>query len=71
MEETLSSTLARVSSTLTGLYNGILGQTQSQARLNVIASYDQSNELFKVISHTPVAETNSNHRSSRRSYPKK
>ncbi|KAG5221483.1 cfs1 protein [Salix suchowensis] len=47
MEETLSSTLARVSSTLTGLYNGILGQTQSQARLNVIASYDQSNELFK------------------------
>ena len=25
-----------------------LGQSRSQARLNVIASYDQSNELFKV-----------------------
>ncbi|KAL0949084.1 hypothetical protein HGRIS_009176 [Hohenbuehelia grisea] len=47
MEDTLSSTLARVSSTITGLYNGFLGQTQSQARLNAIASYDQSNELFK------------------------
>ncbi|KAF8659523.1 hypothetical protein AX16_001822 [Volvariella volvacea WC 439] len=47
MEETLSSVVARVSSALSGLYNSFLGQTRSQARLNAIASYDQSNELFK------------------------
>lgn len=47
MEDTLSSTVARVSSALSGLYNSFLGQTRSQARLNAIASYDQSNELFK------------------------
>ncbi|KAF8628152.1 hypothetical protein AX17_006022 [Amanita inopinata Kibby_2008] len=47
MEETLSSTVQRVSSALSGLYNSFLGQTRSQARLNAIASYDQSNELFK------------------------
>ena len=48
MEFTLSSTVARLSSALSGLYNSFLGQTRSQARLNAIASYDQSNELFKV-----------------------
>lgn len=48
MELTLSSTLAKVSSTLSSLYNSFLGQSRSQARLNAIASYDQSNELFKV-----------------------
>jgi hypothetical protein len=48
MEYTLSSTAARFSSTISGLYNSFLGQSHSQARLNVIASYDQSNELFKV-----------------------
>ncbi|KAF9057318.1 cyclopropane-fatty-acyl-phospholipid synthase [Panaeolus papilionaceus] len=47
MESTLSSTAAKISSAVTGLYNRILGQTRSQARLNAIASYDQSNELFK------------------------
>ncbi|KAJ7477247.1 cyclopropane-fatty-acyl-phospholipid synthase [Mycena galericulata] len=47
MEATLSSTVAKISSTVSGLYNSFLGQTRSQARLNVIASYDQSNELFK------------------------
>lgn len=47
MENTLSSTLARISSALSALYNSFLGQTISQARLNAIASYDQSNELFK------------------------
>ncbi|KAF8075904.1 cyclopropane-fatty-acyl-phospholipid synthase [Lyophyllum atratum] len=47
MEDTLSSTVARVSSALSSLYNSFLGQTRSQARLNAIASYDQSNELFK------------------------
>ncbi|KAJ7067846.1 cyclopropane-fatty-acyl-phospholipid synthase [Mycena amicta] len=47
MEATLSSTVSKISSAVSALYNGILGQTRSQARLNVIASYDQSNELFK------------------------
>jgi len=47
MEATLSSTVAKISSTVSGLYNSFLGQTRSNARLNVIASYDQSNELFK------------------------
>lgn len=48
MEDTLSSTVAKVSSAISSLYNNFLGQTHSQARLNAIASYDQSNELFKV-----------------------
>ncbi|PFH50564.1 hypothetical protein AMATHDRAFT_60838, partial [Amanita thiersii Skay4041] len=47
MQETLSSTVQRISSALSGLYNSFLGQTRSQSRLNAIASYDQSNELFK------------------------
>lgn len=47
MEATLSSTVAKISSTVSGLYNSFLGQSRSNARLNVIASYDQSNELFK------------------------
>jgi len=48
MENTLSSMVVRVTSAVTSLYNNLLGQTRSQARLNAIASYDQSNELFKV-----------------------
>lgn len=48
MESTLSSTVAKMSSAVTSLFNSFLGQTKSQARLNAIASYDQSNELFKV-----------------------
>jgi cyclopropane-fatty-acyl-phospholipid synthase len=44
----LSSTLTRVTSAISGLSNAFFGQTQLQARLNAIASYDQSNELFKV-----------------------
>jgi hypothetical protein len=48
MADTLSSTVAQVSSAISGLYNSFLGQTRSQARINAIASYDQSNELFKV-----------------------
>jgi len=51
MEETLSSTVARVTSAVTGFSNRFIGQTKSQARLNAIASYDQSNELFKVRIH--------------------
>jgi cyclopropane-fatty-acyl-phospholipid synthase len=57
MQETLSSTVAKISSAISSLYNSFLGQTRSQARLNAIASYDQSNELFKVnlsrVSPTP------------------
>lgn len=44
----LSSAVGRISSVLSGLTNAVFGQTRSQARLNAIASYDQSNELFKV-----------------------
>ncbi|KJA21711.1 hypothetical protein HYPSUDRAFT_140338 [Hypholoma sublateritium FD-334 SS-4] len=47
MENTLSSAVARISSAISSTYNCFLGQTRSQARLNAIASYDQSNELFK------------------------
>ncbi|KAF5321236.1 hypothetical protein D9619_001160 [Psilocybe cf. subviscida] len=47
MENTLSSTVAKISSAVSSAYNCFLGQTRSQARLNAIASYDQSNELFK------------------------
>ncbi|KAJ3738912.1 cyclopropane-fatty-acyl-phospholipid synthase [Lentinula detonsa] len=52
MEETLSSSFARFSSAASGLYNSFFGQTKNQARLNAIASYDQSNTLFKAfLSH--------------------
>ena len=44
----ISSLYSRVASALSGLRNAFFGQTRSRARLNVIASYDQSNELFKV-----------------------
>ncbi|KIY45166.1 putative cyclopropane fatty acid synthase [Fistulina hepatica ATCC 64428] len=47
MEDSLSSIVSRISSTVSGFYNGLVGQSLTQARLNVIASYDQSNELFK------------------------
>ncbi|KNZ75952.1 Cyclopropane-fatty-acyl-phospholipid synthase [Termitomyces sp. J132] len=47
MEYTFSSIVARASAAFSGFYNSFLGQTRSQARLNAIASYDQSNELFK------------------------
>ncbi|KAI0919857.1 hypothetical protein AcV5_001814 [Taiwanofungus camphoratus] len=43
----ISSSFSRVTSALSGVSNAFLGQTRSRARLNVIASYDQSNELFK------------------------
>ncbi|KAF8131169.1 Mycolic acid cyclopropane synthetase-domain-containing protein [Boletus edulis] len=42
-----SSTFSRLTSAISGLSNAFLGQTRSRARLNAIASYDQSNELFK------------------------
>ena len=52
MEFTLSSAAVRISSALSSIYNSFLGQTRSQAQLNAIVSYDQSNELFKVCSTT-------------------
>jgi cyclopropane-fatty-acyl-phospholipid synthase len=46
--DNLTSAVSRVTSAISGLSNAFLGQTRSKARLNAIASYDQSNELFKV-----------------------
>ncbi|KAL1942217.1 hypothetical protein VTO73DRAFT_6281 [Trametes versicolor] len=43
----VSSVYARVLAAASGLRNAFFGQTRSRARLNAIASYDQSNELFK------------------------
>ncbi|THH30815.1 hypothetical protein EUX98_g3372 [Antrodiella citrinella] len=50
----LSSAVGRVSSVLSALSNAMFGQTRSQARLNAIASYDQSNELFKAFLSTEM-----------------
>jgi cyclopropane-fatty-acyl-phospholipid synthase len=44
----MSSTLHKVASTLSGWSNAFFGQTLGRARLNAMASYDQSNELFRV-----------------------
>ncbi|OBZ73209.1 Tuberculostearic acid methyltransferase UfaA1 [Grifola frondosa] len=43
----LTSMYGRIAAALSGLRNAFFGQTRSRARLNAIASYDQSNELFK------------------------
>ncbi|KAI0654338.1 cyclopropane-fatty-acyl-phospholipid synthase [Cubamyces menziesii] len=43
----VSSLYSRLAAAFSGLRNAFFGQTRSRARLNVIASYDQSNELFK------------------------
>ena len=43
----MSSFVNKIVSALSGLSIGFTGQTKSKARLNAIASYDQSNELFK------------------------
>ncbi|KAJ8595054.1 cyclopropane-fatty-acyl-phospholipid synthase [Rhizopogon salebrosus TDB-379] len=45
--DNLSSAISRITSAISGVSNAFLGQTRSKARLNAIASYDQSNELFK------------------------
>lgn len=50
----LSSTFDRIASTLSSWMTAFLGQTLSRARLNAMASYDQSNELFKVGFLLPV-----------------
>ena len=44
----ISSLYSRLAAALSGLRNAFFGQTRARARLNVIASYDQSNELFQV-----------------------
>ncbi|KAI0052621.1 cyclopropane-fatty-acyl-phospholipid synthase [Auriscalpium vulgare] len=44
---TSTSIFARITSAVTSVSNALLGQTRANARLNAIASYDQSNELFK------------------------
>ncbi|TRM68154.1 cyclopropane fatty acid synthase [Schizophyllum amplum] len=54
MERSLSSTFSRLSSATSALYNGLMGQTRANSRLNVIASYDQSNELFKAFLSTEM-----------------
>ncbi|EIN10178.1 cyclopropane fatty acid synthase [Punctularia strigosozonata HHB-11173 SS5] len=43
----LSSGINKITSALSGLSNALFGQTLSQSRLNVIAAYDQSNDLFQ------------------------
>ncbi|KAG9317067.1 Mycolic acid cyclopropane synthetase-domain-containing protein [Chiua virens] len=49
-----SSAFTRITSAISGLSNAFLGQTRSRARLNAIASYDQSNELFKAFLSTEM-----------------
>jgi hypothetical protein len=44
----LTSVFKRLNLAVSGLYSAFFGQTLAQSRLNVVASYDQSNELFKV-----------------------
>ncbi|KAH9049209.1 Mycolic acid cyclopropane synthetase-domain-containing protein, partial [Lactarius deliciosus] len=43
----LNSVFKRISSAVSGVYIALFGQTLTQARLNCVAGYDQSNELFK------------------------
>ena len=43
----LGSMFCRFSAVVSGLYNAFFGQSLTRARLNVMESYDQSNDLFK------------------------
>ncbi|KAH9012925.1 Mycolic acid cyclopropane synthetase-domain-containing protein [Lactarius pseudohatsudake] len=43
----LNSVFKRLSSAVSGVYIALFGQTLTQARLNCVAGYDLSNELFK------------------------
>lgn len=43
----LGSRLCRFTAVVSGLYNAFFGQSLSRARINVMESYDQSNDLFK------------------------
>lgn len=44
----MSPAVSRATSAVSAISNAFFGQTPAQARINAIASYDQSNELFKV-----------------------
>ena len=57
MDDALSSTAQKVSASLSGLHNSFLGQMLTQARLNTISSYDQSNELLTRGSSHPRLQT--------------
>jgi cyclopropane-fatty-acyl-phospholipid synthase len=46
----LNTVFKRFSSALSGWSNALFGQTRIRSRLNVIAGYDQSNELYKACS---------------------
>ena len=65
----LSSLYGRLAAALSGLRNAFFGQTRSRARLNVIASYDQSNELFKVRPLAPSMHSFASARGLWRAYP--
>ncbi|EIN13978.1 cyclopropane fatty acid synthase [Punctularia strigosozonata HHB-11173 SS5] len=43
----MSSLFNRLSARISGISNALFGQSVTRARLNAMASYDQSNELFK------------------------
>lgn len=43
-----NTAVTRVASMLSSFQNGFSGHTKSRARLNAVASYDQSNELYMV-----------------------
>ena len=43
----LGSVVCKFSAVVSGLYNAFFGQSLCQAKLNVMDSYDQSNDLFK------------------------
>jgi cyclopropane-fatty-acyl-phospholipid synthase len=47
----LGSTLSRFRDIGSGLYNALLGQLLSWARLNAMNAYDQSNDLFEAFLH--------------------
>lgn len=43
-----TSSFIRLTTALSGISNALFGQTLASARLNAMASYDQSNSLFQV-----------------------
>jgi len=43
----MTSIFRRLSTTVSGWSNAYFGQTRSRSRLNVIAGYDQSNDLYE------------------------
>ena len=43
-----NTAVTRFASVLSSFQNGFSGHTKARARLNAVASYDQSNELYMV-----------------------